>query len=70
MTTLTGMSRKQRVKAARQWNSWRREGYAHEVTALQALILTGLPHYRAMHPDQTVRLTEVAIRLTQKGGGR
>ena len=70
MTTLTGVSMKKRRAAALQWSRWRNAGYAHEVSALQAFVLTGLPAYRNMHPDKTVRLTAVAIDYITKGGSR
>lgn len=65
MTTLTGMSRKARQRAARRWAQWRNAGHGSEVTARQAAALTGLAYFERMHPDRPVRLVEVAIRAEQ-----
>lgn len=70
MISLTGMSRKQRRRAAQRWSQWRRAGHPVEVTAHTAVELTGLPYFRRMDPERPVRLTEVAIRSISMREGR
>jgi len=64
VTTLTGMSRKQRQRAARLWTEWRRAGEPDLITFARAFKLTGMARY-AKAPDKKVRLTAVAIDYTK-----
>lgn len=62
MISLSNMSLKKRRRAAQQWAAWRNDGVPAEVTAGEALYLTGLDYFARMDSRRPVRLTEVAIR--------
>jgi hypothetical protein len=64
MTTLTGMSRKQRQRAARQWALWRRAGEMDLIDYARAYQLTGMSRY-SVHLGKPIRLTAVAIEYTK-----
>lgn len=69
MISLSNMSLKKRRRAAQQWAAWRNDGVPAEVTAGEALYLSGLDWYSRMDPRTPVRLTEVAVRLINEPKG-
>jgi hypothetical protein len=69
VSLLSNMSLKKRRQAARQWSQWRNEGVPAEITAGEALYLTGLDWYSRLDERTPVRLTEAALRLTASKKG-